>query len=151
MNHQKAKHRQQLRRRRHVRRNITGTAERPRLAVYRSLGHIYAQLIDDMQGQTLVAAASSEKAMRAAAAEAAKGAAAKAEAAKVSAAKSAAAETAKPETDKAETAKRGAAAKSAGGPREGGHPIHQSDAIPSNATGVGANCDNGATRCGRDR
>ena len=97
-----------------IRHRVRGTAERPRLAVYRSLGHIYAQLIDDMQGQTLVAAASSEKAMRAAAAEAAKGAAAKAEAAKVSAAKSAAAETAKPETDKAETAKRGAAAKSAG-------------------------------------
>jgi len=93
-----------------IRHRVRGTAERPRLAVYRSLGHIYAQLIDDMQGQTLVAAASSEKALRAAATEAgkdaaAKGAAAKAEAAKGAAAKSAAAETAKPETAKADADK----------------------------------------------
>lgn len=45
------------RKRRHVRvrRKIHGTAERPRLNVYRSLEHIYAQLIDDDAGQTLVA------------------------------------------------------------------------------------------------
>lgn len=39
-----------------VRRNISGTPEYPRLAVYRSAKHIYAQIIDDTQGHTLVAA-----------------------------------------------------------------------------------------------
>jgi len=58
MDHQKAKQRQQLRRRHHVRARITGTAERPRLTVFRSNKHIYAQLIDDTQGVTLVAASS---------------------------------------------------------------------------------------------
>ncbi len=58
MNHQKAKCVQQLRRRHHVRRNITGTAERPRLSVFRSSKHIYAQLIDDLNGVTLATASS---------------------------------------------------------------------------------------------
>lgn len=39
-----------------VRRKISGTAERPRLCVYRSLNHIYVQIIDDQNGTTLVAA-----------------------------------------------------------------------------------------------
>jgi len=47
-----------------IRRKVRGTPERPRLAVFRSLTHIYAQIVDDTQGQTLVAAASSEKALR---------------------------------------------------------------------------------------
>jgi large subunit ribosomal protein L18 len=58
MDHQKAKRKQQLRRRMHVRRNITGTAERPRLTVFRSSKHIYAQLVDDLSGVTLAAASS---------------------------------------------------------------------------------------------
>jgi large subunit ribosomal protein L18 len=58
MNHQKAKHLQQLRRRRHVRSKIVGTPERPRLSVFRSSKHIYAQLIDDLAGVTLAAASS---------------------------------------------------------------------------------------------
>jgi large subunit ribosomal protein L18 len=58
MNHQKAKHIRQLRRRNHVRRKITGTVERPRLTVFRSSKHIYAQLIDDLNGRTLAAASS---------------------------------------------------------------------------------------------
>jgi large subunit ribosomal protein L18 len=58
MNHQKAKSLQQLRRRRHVRRKIVGTPERPRLSVFRSSKHIYAQLIDDLAGVTLAAASS---------------------------------------------------------------------------------------------
>ena len=45
------------RRKNRIRRRITGTTERPRLSVYRSLKHIYAQIIDDMAGRTLVAAA----------------------------------------------------------------------------------------------
>jgi len=48
----------ELRRRRHyrLRRRGSGTGERPRLAVFRSLKHIYAQIIDDSQGVTLAAA-----------------------------------------------------------------------------------------------
>ncbi|GIX06208.1 MAG: hypothetical protein KatS3mg115_0611 [Candidatus Poribacteria bacterium] len=45
-----------LRRHRRVRKKVFGTAERPRLAVFRSLKHIYAQLIDDERGHTLAAA-----------------------------------------------------------------------------------------------
>ena len=50
------KGRTQLRRRRHlrVRRKVAGTAERPRLVVFRSLKHIYAQLVDDDRGVTLL-------------------------------------------------------------------------------------------------
>jgi large subunit ribosomal protein L18 len=58
MNHQKAKAKQRLRRRHHVRRKMVGTAERPRLSVFRSSKHIYAQLIDDLTGVTLAAACS---------------------------------------------------------------------------------------------
>ena len=50
------KSRQQLRYRRHlrVRRKVAGTAARPRLVVYRSLKHIYAQLVDDNRGATIL-------------------------------------------------------------------------------------------------
>ena len=44
-----------------IRSKVRGTAERPRLAVFRSLKHIYAQVIDDRQGRTLVSASSVEK------------------------------------------------------------------------------------------
>jgi large subunit ribosomal protein L18 len=44
-----------------IRRKVRGSTARPRLAVYRSLNHIYAQLIDDEQGRTLAAASSTEK------------------------------------------------------------------------------------------
>jgi ribosomal protein L18 len=56
-----------LRRHRRVRKRVQGTAERPRLSVFRSAEHIYAQIIDDEHGHTLVAASSLEKAMREAA------------------------------------------------------------------------------------
>jgi large subunit ribosomal protein L18 len=54
------KTRAQKRVRRHlrVRRRITGTAERPRLVVFRSLKHIYAQLVDDVAGRTLLTVSS---------------------------------------------------------------------------------------------
>ena len=52
MDPQKLKHRRQLRRRRHVRNRIVGTPEKPRLTVFRSSKHIYAQLIDDVHGVT---------------------------------------------------------------------------------------------------
>ena len=55
-------HRQQVHRR--VRRTVVGTPERPRLSVYRSVGHIYAQVIDDQNQRTLVSASSIDKAMR---------------------------------------------------------------------------------------
>ena len=58
---QKAERRE--RRRRRSKRHAFGTEERPRLVVYRSLSHIYGQLVDDVSGKTLVTASSSEKAI----------------------------------------------------------------------------------------
>jgi large subunit ribosomal protein L18 len=54
------------RRKRHdrIRLTMTGTAARPRLAVFRSLNHIYAQVIDDASGTTLAAASTVEKELR---------------------------------------------------------------------------------------
>jgi large subunit ribosomal protein L18 len=54
--------RQQIRRR--IRKKIAGSTERPRLAIFRSEKHIYAQLIDDDAGQTLCAASSLDKDLR---------------------------------------------------------------------------------------
>ena len=51
---------QKKKRRNRIRRKVFGTAERPRLSVYRSNVHIYAQLIDDLEANTLVAADSRE-------------------------------------------------------------------------------------------
>jgi large subunit ribosomal protein L18 len=61
-NQEKAK--RLLRRQYHVRATVFGTPERPRLSVYRSSKHIYAQLIDDMSGRTLAAAGSTNKEVR---------------------------------------------------------------------------------------
>jgi large subunit ribosomal protein L18 len=47
-----------------IRRKVKGSTERPRLAIYRSLNHIYAQVIDDQRGQTLVSASTTEKDLR---------------------------------------------------------------------------------------
>jgi large subunit ribosomal protein L18 len=55
-------HRQRIHRR--VRQKVSGTSERPRLTVYRSLNHIYAQVIDDRAGKTLVSASSIDKGTR---------------------------------------------------------------------------------------
>ena len=48
-----------------IRRKITGTADRPRLTVYKSLKHIYAQLVDDAAGKTLAAVSTGSKALKA--------------------------------------------------------------------------------------
>jgi len=47
-----------------IRRKMSGNSNRPRLCVYRSLNHIYAQIVDDLQGRTLVAASTIEKEVR---------------------------------------------------------------------------------------
>jgi len=47
-----------------IRRKVKGSTDRPRLAIYRSLNHIYAQVIDDREGQTLVSASTTEKDLR---------------------------------------------------------------------------------------
>jgi large subunit ribosomal protein L18 len=49
---------------RRIRRKLRGNGERPRLAVYRSLNHIYAQVVDDQLGQTIVSASTTEKDLR---------------------------------------------------------------------------------------
>ena len=58
-----SKSKNQIRQRIHkrIRRRLAGTGARPRLVVFRSVKHIYAQVIDDSQGHTLVAASSNEK------------------------------------------------------------------------------------------
>ena len=61
MDAQRLKHHRQVRRSNRVRSKLSGTSERPRLSVFRSSKHIYAQLIDDMKGVTLAAASSAGK------------------------------------------------------------------------------------------
>ncbi len=56
-NSNKKRQKRQLR----IRKNISGTPESPRLNVYRSLNHIYAQIIDDVAGKTLVSASTLDK------------------------------------------------------------------------------------------
>jgi large subunit ribosomal protein L18 len=47
-----------------IRRKITGTAARPRLSIYKSLKHMYAQLVDDTTGRTLVSVGTTSKALK---------------------------------------------------------------------------------------
>lgn len=54
-----------LKRHARVRNKVSGTSECPRLSVYRSLNHIYAQIIDDVKGNTLVACSTVEKSVKA--------------------------------------------------------------------------------------
>ena len=61
MNHEKTISSQRLRRRWRVRNKIKGNSTRPRLSVFRSRQHIYAQVIDDHQGRTLVSASTADK------------------------------------------------------------------------------------------
>ncbi len=64
MNPQKKKAQGRLRRKRRVRRSVHGSPERPRLTVFRSHAHIYAQIIDDIAGRTLAAASTQAKELR---------------------------------------------------------------------------------------
>lgn len=64
MDHSRTILRQRMRRRHRVRRAIRGTTERPRLAVFRTHKHIYAQVIDDSTGCTLMSASSMDKQIR---------------------------------------------------------------------------------------
>ncbi|MBI1903965.1 MAG: 50S ribosomal protein L18 [Planctomycetia bacterium] len=63
MNRQKAISRQRMRRARRVRKRVRGTPERPRLTVFRSHKHTYAQLVDDLDGRTLASANTREKSL----------------------------------------------------------------------------------------
>jgi large subunit ribosomal protein L18 len=58
------KKRARLTRKKRIRKNLVGTPERPRLSVFRSAKHIYAQVIDDIHGQTLVTASSMDKSVK---------------------------------------------------------------------------------------
>ncbi len=71
------KNEERLRRHTRVRKKISGTAETPRMSVYRSLNHIYVQIIDDVKGVTLCAASTMEKEIKAEVAEMSKSDAAK--------------------------------------------------------------------------
>jgi large subunit ribosomal protein L18 len=64
MNKLELKKRRVERRKRHIRHKIFGNDERPRLTVFRSLNHIYAQIINDVTSETLVAASSLDKDVR---------------------------------------------------------------------------------------
>jgi len=57
------RYRARLKRKRRIRKNIAGTADRPRLTVFRSARHIYAQVVDDTRGHTLAAASSLDRAV----------------------------------------------------------------------------------------
>ncbi|MEE8399471.1 MAG: 50S ribosomal protein L18 [Desulfobacterales bacterium] len=59
-----AKKQARLKRKRRIRKHLSGTSMRPRLSVFRSAKHIYAQVVDDISGHTLVAASSLEKTVR---------------------------------------------------------------------------------------
>jgi len=64
MNRMAKKQTRRLARKAHIRKRVNGTSERPRLTVFRSHKNIYAQIIDDAAGRTLVAASSMERPMR---------------------------------------------------------------------------------------
>ncbi len=64
MNHEKSIYQQRQRRRWRIRRRVRGTAQRPRLSVRRSHKHMYAQIIDDLSGKTLVSASTRDRDLR---------------------------------------------------------------------------------------
>ena len=60
----KSREQKRTRRHLHVRKHVAGTSQRPRVSVYRSLSQIYAQIIDDTTGKTLVAVSTIDKELR---------------------------------------------------------------------------------------
>ncbi|MBN2049468.1 MAG: 50S ribosomal protein L18 [Spirochaetales bacterium] len=64
MNRLEGKKHRMLRRKRHIRKKIHGTVERPRMTVFKSNRHVYVQVIDDAKGHTLVSASNLESAHR---------------------------------------------------------------------------------------
>jgi len=64
VNHERYIARNRLRRKRHARKRLRGTTERPRLSVFRSNSHIYCQVIDDSVGKVLAAASTVDKDLR---------------------------------------------------------------------------------------
>jgi len=64
MNKNKHKDARRTRRRIGIRKRVSGTPERPRLALYRSLNHVYAQVIDDLAGKTLVSASTRDNGLK---------------------------------------------------------------------------------------
>ncbi len=65
MDRQKQKHVRRSRRRTGIRKRVIGTPTRPRMSVYRSLNHIYVQVVDDLAGTTLAAASTRDKGLSA--------------------------------------------------------------------------------------
>lgn len=65
MNRVELKNKRYARRNRRVRKNITGTSERPRLTIFRSAEHIYAQIIDDASARTLASASTTDREVKA--------------------------------------------------------------------------------------
>jgi large subunit ribosomal protein L18 len=61
MNKNTHKQARRIKRRIGIRKRISGTGDRPRLSIYKSLNHIYAQIINDLDGRTLAAASSNDK------------------------------------------------------------------------------------------
>ena len=65
MNIQESKKRKRIRRKFTIRRKVSGTTDKPRLTVFRSLNHVYAQIIDDTKGITLVSASTLDSEVKA--------------------------------------------------------------------------------------
>ncbi|MFC1591527.1 50S ribosomal protein L18 [Thermodesulfobacteriota bacterium] len=64
MKHLQKKQKNRMQRKKRIRKKISGTSERPRMSIYRSLNHCYVQLIDDVTGKTLVGLSTRSKELK---------------------------------------------------------------------------------------